>query len=91
MFHRMAVVRTEVLEEFIASIIRGTGIGELRTMLAVTSNRHTLKGNIISLQRASNVFSSPIPVTLMMEVRLSFEMSVLTTAIWRHIPEDGNF
>jgi hypothetical protein len=38
-------VRTDVSEELIASIIRVTGIGELGTTLAVTSNRRTLRRN----------------------------------------------
>jgi hypothetical protein len=37
MLHRVALVRTDVSEELSASI-RVTGIGELGTMLAVTSN-----------------------------------------------------
>jgi hypothetical protein len=37
----MALVRTDVSEEFSSSIIRVTRIGELRT-LAVTSNRRTV-------------------------------------------------
>jgi hypothetical protein len=36
---RVALVRTDVSEEYIASIIRVTGIGGLGTTLAVTSNR----------------------------------------------------
>jgi hypothetical protein len=38
MLHHVALVRTEVLEERIASIVRVTKIGELGT-LVVTSNR----------------------------------------------------
>jgi hypothetical protein len=40
MLRRVALVRTDFSEELIASIIRVTRIGELRT-LAVTSNRRT--------------------------------------------------
>jgi hypothetical protein len=39
MLRRVALVRTDVLEEHSASIIRVTRIGELGTMLAVSSNR----------------------------------------------------
>jgi hypothetical protein len=42
MLRRAALVRTNVSEEFRASIIRVTGIGELGTALAVTSNRRIL-------------------------------------------------
>jgi hypothetical protein len=51
MLCRVAVVGTEVLEEPSASIIRVTGIGELGTTLAVTSNRRTLR-------RTANVVTS---------------------------------
>jgi hypothetical protein len=37
----VALVRTDVSEELSASFIRVTGIGELGTTLAVTSNRRT--------------------------------------------------
>jgi hypothetical protein len=60
MFRRVALVRTDVSEKLSASIIRVTRIVELGTTLAVTSNRRTLI--------TANVPSSPILVTLMMEV-----------------------
>jgi DNA-binding TFAR19-related protein (PDSD5 family) len=40
---RVALVRTDISEEFRASFIRMTRIGELGTTLAVTSNRRTLR------------------------------------------------
>jgi hypothetical protein len=43
MLRRVALVRTDVSEEGIASIIRVTRIGELGTTSAVTSNRRTLR------------------------------------------------
>jgi hypothetical protein len=42
MLRRSALVRTDISEERIASIIGVTGIGELGTTLAVTSNRSAL-------------------------------------------------
>jgi hypothetical protein len=48
MLRRVALERIDVSEELSASIIRVTRIGELGTMLAVTSNRSTLRGNISS-------------------------------------------
>jgi hypothetical protein len=45
MLRRVAPVRTDVSEEFSASIIRVTRIGELETTLAVTINRRTLRRN----------------------------------------------
>jgi hypothetical protein len=43
MLRRVALVRTDVSEKLSASFIRVTGIGELGTMLAVTSNQRTLQ------------------------------------------------
>jgi hypothetical protein len=43
MLRRVALVRTDVSEELIASFIMVTRIGELGTTLAVTSNRRTLR------------------------------------------------
>jgi hypothetical protein len=45
MLRHVALVRTDVLEEFSVAIIRATRIGELGTTLAVTSNRRTLRRN----------------------------------------------
>jgi hypothetical protein len=41
MLRRVALLRTDVSEEFSASFIRVTRIGELGTTLAVTNNRRT--------------------------------------------------
>jgi hypothetical protein len=43
MLRRVALVRTDVLEELSPSFMRVTRIGELGTTLAVTSNRRTLR------------------------------------------------
>jgi hypothetical protein len=47
MLRRVDLVRTDVSEVLSASFIRVTRIGELGTTLAVTSDRHTLRRNII--------------------------------------------
>jgi hypothetical protein len=99
----VALVRPDVSEVRITSIIRLTRIGELKT-LAVTCNRKTLRRNailyaiilvllrsVLRLLITVNVApSSPFLVTLMMEATLSSEMSVLTKTTWRYIPEDCN-
>jgi hypothetical protein len=76
MLRHVALVRTDVSEELIASIIRVTRIGELGTLS-------------VGLLVPANVHSSPILVTLMMEALRSTETSVLTRATRQHIPEDG--
>jgi hypothetical protein len=45
MLCHVANIRTDVSEELSASFIRVSTIGELGTMLAITSNRRTLRRN----------------------------------------------
>jgi hypothetical protein len=45
MLRHVALVTTDVSEELRSYIIRVTRIGELRTTLAVTSNRRTMRRN----------------------------------------------
>jgi hypothetical protein len=44
--HRVALVRTDVSEELSASMIRVTRISEVRKMLALISNRRTLRRKV---------------------------------------------
>jgi hypothetical protein len=61
MLRRVTIVRTYALEEFIATIIRATRIGELGAMLVVTSNRSMLRGNVSSLDRSCYFFIQVAP------------------------------
>jgi hypothetical protein len=81
MLRRAALVRTNVSEEHIVSIIRVTIISELETTLTITSNRSTLLVIV-------NVPNSTILVILIMEAIRSSETFVLTRAARLNIPED---
>jgi hypothetical protein len=86
--HCVALVRTNVSEECSASIIRVTIIGELGTTLPVTSNIVFLH-SVFQLLVMADIPSSPILVTLMMEVLHYSETSDLTRFTWHNIAEDG--
>jgi hypothetical protein len=88
MLRCVAFVRTDVLEECSASIIRVTRIGELGTTLAVTSSQRTLQR---TTYRQLLVTANAVPSSLMTEALHSSETSVLTRAKWHNIPHDGNF
>jgi hypothetical protein len=88
MLGRVTLVRIDVSEESIPSIISVTRFDELRTTLAVTSNLSTLFRLLVT---ANVVPSSPIIVIGMMEAINSSETPVLTRATLHNIPEYGIF
>jgi hypothetical protein len=75
MLQRVALVRTYVSEEYIASITGMTRIGEIGTTLAVTSNRHTLRRNTISCINSvvflRSVFQSLVNANVVLARRFS--------------------
>jgi hypothetical protein len=90
MLHCVALVRTDVSEEFSASIIRVTRIGELGTMLSVTSNRRFVFLHSTCRLLVTAIFlCTQFIVTLLMEPLSFSKTSFLTRAIWRNIPEDA--
>jgi hypothetical protein len=82
----VAVVRTDVSEENIASVIKVKRISELGTTLAVISNRNSVLQLLVT---ANVVPTSLILFTLKTEEILSSETSVLARTTRRKIPDDG--
>jgi hypothetical protein len=87
LLRHVALVRTDVSEDLSTSIIRVTRIGELGT-LAVTSNSCCRSVRWL-LATANVVPSSPILVSVMMEVLHSSETLVFTRATRNNFREVG--
>jgi hypothetical protein len=90
MLQSVALVGTDVSDESGTSNIGVAGIGELATVLGVTSNRRKVFVFLRSVRQllvTANDPSSPILVTLMMEELSSSETSVLTRVTPRNNPE----
>jgi hypothetical protein len=88
MLRRVAVVRIDVLDEYITSIIKVTRIVELGTTLTVASNRKLFLRSVLLLLVTANVSSSLIIFTMMIEAIRCSETSAHTKATRRHIPGD---
>jgi hypothetical protein len=61
MLRHVALVRTDVSEELSTSFIRATRIGELRTTLAVTSNRRSMR--LVTLMKEALSTSETLVLT----------------------------
>jgi hypothetical protein len=79
LLRRVALVRTDVSEERIASIITVTRIGELGTTLAVTSNLSTLRkvGKVGYLQQPHGVTLQKRAIFIATAVKTSYLAQIL--------------
>jgi hypothetical protein len=89
MLHHMALVRTDVSEEYSIFIITLTKIGDVGTMLAVTGNRRMLRSVHWMLVAANIVSRLLLLVTLLMKAVCSSATLVLTRATLHNIQENG--
>jgi hypothetical protein len=93
MWRRVALVRTDVSDERIASITMMERISKLGATLTASSNWTTLRGNTFNVFRllvtANVVPTSLILYTLMMEAIVSSGTSVLTRDTRHNLQEDS--
>jgi hypothetical protein len=78
MLHLVVLVRTDVWEECIASIIRITRIGELGAALTVTSNRHTLR-SYTTFGFSHSISSLHASVAMLLETSVLKELHGITS------------
>jgi hypothetical protein len=84
----VALLKTGVSEELVATIIRVKRLSELGATLIL----EVFFPSVLQLLVTANVVPSIlIPSTLMMKAISSPEMSVLTRTTLYHIPKDGIF
>jgi hypothetical protein len=89
MLRRVALTRTDVSEEYFASIIRVIRIDELGRTLAVTSKRSPLRSVLRLLVTANVGSSSPSLVFLLLKAIRSTETSVFIRATLHNFTEYG--
>jgi hypothetical protein len=82
----LVLLRIDVSDEYITSIIRMRRISEIGTTLAAEA---ILRSMLRLLVTANVIPSSPNLVALMMEAAYSSETSVVTRATPRNITNDG--
>jgi hypothetical protein len=87
MLCRVALVRTDVSEEFSVSIIRVIRIGELGT-LAVTSNRRTLRRNTECHSLQTGATRDNIPEDAILHCHRRENLKYYTISVTQQIPPE---